>query len=336
MMKTTTLSCVFLMMAMTLSVTLPDRLQAQPQYALLHSSTSNNVFPFNSTTNQRQWVYYPSDFPGAPSGFITTIYIRASAVVSPNFTNLTIMMGNTTLNTLSTGPWPLAGMDTVLFAPSFSTSSLTNNWIAFPLQTPFFYTGTSNFLVLASQGGYSPGFSVPQGTETARSLYGTSTSPTGTIQDRLADFGFDLMPITAPNDAGIWAFTSPQSPALPGNETVKVLLRNFGTDTLNSATVNWSVNGIAQTSVPWTGMLMPQGDTATVTLGTYNFPLGAHTIKSWSTLPNSVADTINQNDTASMSLYVCNLLSGVYTVGDTTADYLTISDAVGAVGACGV
>ncbi len=145
-----------------------------PQYSLVNASPITNTIPFNSaTSNQREWIFYPSDFPGAPSGLISTIYIKASAVVSPSFTNLTVMAGPTTLSTFTAGPWITSGLSTVLFAPTWSGSTIAGNWLPIPLQTPFYYDNTSNFIVLVSQGGYSPGMSIPQGTVTARSLFGS-------------------------------------------------------------------------------------------------------------------------------------------------------------------
>ena len=96
------------------------------------------------------------------------------------------------------------------------------------------------------------------------------------------------------------------------------------------------VKGVDQTSYAWTGTLAPSGIAPGILLGNYNFPLGTSSIAAWTSLPNGQLDSISQNDTATKSVIACNLLSGVFTVGDSTADYLTISDAVGAVGACGV
>ncbi|MBP7850584.1 MAG: hypothetical protein KA053_09965, partial [Lentimicrobiaceae bacterium] len=138
------------------------------------------------------------------------------------------------------------------------------------------------------------------------------------------------------NDAGISAITAPNSPISPGLNDVIVSIENHGTDTLTSAQIGWSVNGVNQTSYAWTGTLAPSGIAPGILLGNYNFPLGTSSIAAWTSLPNGQLDSISQNDTATKSVIACNLLSGVFTVGDSTADYLTISDAVGAVGACGV
>ncbi|HRY99779.1 MAG TPA: LamG domain-containing protein, partial [Bacteroidales bacterium] len=137
-------------------------------------------------------------------------------------------------------------------------------------------------------------------------------------------------------DAGAWQITAPVSPISPGLEQVKLSIRNFGTDTLNSATLGWSVNGVAQTSQSWTGPLYPGDvDTGNV-LGSYNFPLGTHTIKAWTSLPNGMADTVNFNDTVTASITCANVLNGVYYIGGAGADFPTINAAVTAAIAAGV
>ena len=171
-----------------------------PQY-FITGGTSNNNFPLNSTTsNKVQWIYHPSNFPGAPMGNITHIYLNvgtAPAGGSSTFTNFTVKMGYTAASTTVTGPFT-TGLTTVKGPMTFSLTGITSgNWIQIPLTTPFFWDGSQNFIVEVSQTAYVTGFSVKQNSSTAlgnRRIWGLVTSATGTAGAGLADFGFDIIP----------------------------------------------------------------------------------------------------------------------------------------------
>jgi hypothetical protein len=93
-------------------------------------------------------------------------------------------------------------------------------------------------------------------------------------------------------DAGLTLIDAGDCVGLKG---VAVELKNFGVDTLFSATINWSVNGVAQTAYSWSDTLIT-GEVALVTIGSYNFstsvPLVAYT-----SAPNSSTDGNAANDT---------------------------------------
>lgn len=167
------------------------------QYTYSITSSVGNSIPLGGTTNVRQNIYYPSDFPTAPVGTITKIYYQPSSGTSYSFTTLVIKMGYTSLNTFTAGPFA-TGLTTVYSnTASFTTNS--GGWIEIPLQTPFFYTASQNFIVEASQQGYSPSMSTICDNSTAatdRTLYGTTSSSTGSLQARVMRLGFDLTPGT--------------------------------------------------------------------------------------------------------------------------------------------
>jgi hypothetical protein len=143
------------------------------------------------------------------------------------------------------------------------------------------------------------------------------------------DIGADEFAIPSANDAGMTAFAAPLPAFASGVKTVKVLLFNHGSDTLKSATLNWQINGVTQSSSSWSGNLAT-GASDTVSLGTFNFAGGiGYNLKAWPTLPNGVADTINYNDTLTkIDLYAG--LAGVYTVGGTLPDFNTLNAAFNA------
>ncbi|MEI6765154.1 MAG: right-handed parallel beta-helix repeat-containing protein [Bacteroidota bacterium] len=140
-------------------------------------------------------------------------------------------------------------------------------------------------------------------------------------------------------DIGADEFTTPASDAglttidagltfCPGNSNVYVKLKNYGTSTLTSATIVWSVNAVAQVSYSWTGSLASGATTSSFAIGTYSFVQGVpYTIKAASANPNGVTDPFIWNDSAQiLNKYVS--MNGLYTIGGTTPDYATFNLAV--------
>lgn len=188
----------FLIFAVALSV------QSSAQQYLYSGTTEiSNLFPFASnTSNFRQSVYHPADFPTAPAGNITAIYLKASAAVTPNITNLTVKMGNTAMIIYPDGTF-LTGLQTV-YSGSYNQSSITGNYIKIPLLTPFPYDPAKNFVVELSQSGYTTGFSLMQGSVgvTSRSIYGNVNNTSGTLTHRLPTMGFDMSGSMATTEVG--------------------------------------------------------------------------------------------------------------------------------------
>ncbi|MCZ7556702.1 MAG: hypothetical protein M5R41_09915 [Bacteroidia bacterium] len=134
---------------------------------------------------------------------------------------------------------------------------------------------------------------------------------------------------SVPNDIGIASIDSPTS-FCAGTHPVSVTLKNSGTNQVTSATINWSINGTPQTAYSWTGLLdtlsVSTRETS-VTLGNRNFLAGVpYTIVAWTTNPNGVPDTVNNNDTA--TVIVKAALSGTYTIGGVSPNYATFTAAV--------
>jgi hypothetical protein len=159
---------------------------------------------------------------------------------------------------------------------------------------------------------------------------------------------------TNPNYREIQVF-SPQSGPLPDNDAgvshiinpapliytsaptpVNVRIKNFAGDTLSKVSVGWSVNGVVQTPFQWTGSLAEHVVSPVLTIGSFAFPTGQHTVRVWTSLPNDSVDEAFFNDTMALNILVCNgVLAGHYTVG-TGGDYATFQDAQNAMMQCGI
>lgn len=122
---------------------------------------------------------------------------------------------------------------------------------------------------------------------------------------------------TVGDDAALLSMTSPVS-APPGVQNINVLLKNYGSTTLTSATIGWSINGGATTNYNWTGSLAP-GGFETVTIASPNLAFGQQNVTATVTSPNGNSDAAPSNNTASTSVLICNPLSGNYTINSGAA-----------------
>lgn len=95
-------------------------------------------------------------------------------------------------------------------------------------------------------------------------------------------------------DAGVVSVTQPTSMSTANqNVNVSCVIKNFGTSTLNSIPVNYSVNAGPATTQTWTGTLAPNGTTAFSFTVPYVSPSGPHDLCVWTSL---AGDTATWND----------------------------------------
>ncbi len=140
-----------------------------------------------------------------------------------------------------------------------------------------------------------------------------------------------------PVDAGIEEIDNPKVSAISGvPQEVIVKLKNYGTSTLNSANITWSLNSVVQSTYLWTGSLA-FGATQLVVIDTAAFQGGTYCIDAWTSLPNGVADTVNTNDTATSCFNAC--LAGTFTIGPPITgnwDFYSFNSALNALTAAGI
>jgi hypothetical protein len=138
-------------------------------------------------------------------------------------------------------------------------------------------------------------------------------------------------------DAGVESIDYPISPSNTGSVPVHVTVKNYGAADLNKVKVDWSVNGQMQPTVTWTGLLTPGLAIDSMLLGNYNFQSGPALIKAWTKDPNDSTDGWALNDTALKTIIACTgNLHGTFTVGGSNPDFMTLNDALFALGYCGI
>lgn len=161
---------------------------------------------------------------------------------------------------------------------------------------------------------------------------GTGILSTGTDIDgetrnlSTPDLGADeFIPVSL--DAAVTALLSPTL-SCQEEQSIKVVVTNMGADTLDHFTLQWTINGLAQSDILINQTLLPQGDTTHVTLSSYVFGNQSDSIRIWTTLPNDSSDLQTDNDT--LSFHFRLPLNGTYTIGGASPDFTTISDAAAA------
>ncbi|MES2778330.1 MAG: T9SS type A sorting domain-containing protein [Bacteroidota bacterium] len=117
------------------------------------------------------------------------------------------------------------------------------------------------------------------------------------------------------------------------NNELRVVVRNYGYNFVGSLRVNYKVDNNAVVSQLFSVSLNPF-DTSSVVFSPFIIPNGIHSIKVYTTAPNSNVDTIRYNDTITSPLSYP--LSGIYTVGGLSPDYRTIDSAIYELGIRGV
>ncbi|MCX6351017.1 MAG: right-handed parallel beta-helix repeat-containing protein [Bacteroidetes bacterium] len=130
-------------------------------------------------------------------------------------------------------------------------------------------------------------------------------------------------------DAGVYTLDSPAYTGCGGTRDVWVTVANYGTGTLTSFKVNWSVNGTAQTAYSYsssTGITI--GQMLQVKLGSYTFTTGStYAMKFYTSSPNGLSTDPNpSNDTIAKSMAASGL-TGTYSIG-TSGTWTTFTAAV--------
>jgi len=141
--------------------------------------------------------------------------------------------------------------------------------------------------------------------------------------------------VPSPRDANLVNFTSPVMPFDAGIQPVRVRLFNEGLETLNSAFINWEVNGIPQIPYSWAGVL-PFGEKSDeIEIGSYLFSQGGiNSFRIWVSSPNNATDFNRFNDTIRTRLGAS--LCGNYTIGGSNPDFPNFTEAVFALNSAAV
>ena len=107
---------------------------------------------------------------------------------------------------------------------------------------------------------------------------------------------------------------SPSGTVSSGTQTVKVIVRNYGNNSVAGYNVNYKVAGGSTVSQAVSNTLAScANDTITFTT-TFSHTVGCTNLNAWTSAPNSTTDGNATNDTATSNFGVA--MSGTFTVGE--------------------
>jgi len=116
------------------------------------------------------------------------------------------------------------------------------------------------------------------------------------------DIGADEFDIF-PNDAQLYAIYQPSPIVAIGTMSIKISLRNMGTNNLTSDSIYYQLDNNTPMGYLWTGNLTPLDIDDHILIGTQTITAGNHTLKVWSSKPNNTTDFTPYNDTISLDLF---------------------------------
>ncbi len=313
------------------------------RYAYVYTAAELGI-PSGSSITSLAW-YKGNNTETVGNGQLK-IYLKNSAV-----TNYT---ANTAWTTLISGLTP--SMDASVAVPA------TIGYIPYTLTTPFVYTGGGLEIMVewdisAVAGNPTTGaFNWRYNLVTDRNMGRVNTTLTAMAAQDLSitnngiaslnDFRpWIQIAYSAPIalNPGLGAFTSPASPLCTGPTNITLPLNNLGTNALTNATIDWTVNGVAQTPYSFSGNLAGNGGTTSITLGTIN--VLANTLYSISATISDANNGGTDGDLTNNSRSLTNLqngLSGAYTInaaqatgGNNFQSFTDMASALNNRGLCG-
>lgn len=139
---------LFVMISFTFSQT--------PQFYNYNTAGAGNTFPFGSATGRMvQFLILPGEINQPTptiSGNITKLYCMIAASFGPlTYTNLRILLGQSTITTFPTGVFYTGDRDTVYKRASVSITGTLLNWLEFELDHPFAYDSTKSLIIQIEQ-----------------------------------------------------------------------------------------------------------------------------------------------------------------------------------------
>ncbi|MFH1319535.1 MAG: GEVED domain-containing protein [Bacteroidota bacterium] len=236
---------------------------------------------------------------GMTLGFINSLAFNVAVPQGTPLVDFTIKIKNTSASATTT-TFDNVGLTTV-WGPQTYTETI--GWNVHAFSSPFLWDGSSNLLIETC-------FNNTSYTYNALTYYtpttfnsvvwvnqdasGVCNVSTGNTSVNRPNMRFEVSP-PAPVDAGISSITSPASGCdLTNSEIITVNISNYGTDTIFSVDVYYSVNGgapvmetVNDTILTWNSLLYSFATTVDMSAP------GIYLIDAWTGL---AGDTINLND----------------------------------------
>jgi len=133
--------------------------------------------------------------------------------------------------------------------------------------------------------------------------------------------------VTPSNDAGVLEIDEDKTFAA-NSDSVYVVIKNFGKDTLKSVEINWKVNGQQYSTYYWQGSLAQGSSSSILAIGYFDLkPSVSYQVSVWTSSPNNKSDGLTFNDKLEISdKYI--VLKGNYTIGKVNSDFTDFTSAI--------
>lgn len=132
---------------------------------------------------------------------------------------------------------------------------------------------------------------------------------------------------TTNNDAGVYALANPSGKFNANtSQQIQVTIKNWGTNNLDSMTVNWSIDGAVKVPVKYYPQpaLAPFAE-ATITIGVASFPTNSFSaLRVWTTNVNGATDANSGND--AMVRWIAPRVSGTFNIAQGSGNPNTFPD----------
>jgi Ni,Fe-hydrogenase III small subunit len=179
---------------------------AQPQYYNYNNGTSSNTFPFGQVSGKAvNWLFLPGDFnqpsPLPPGQRITKVYFFITTAGTRTFTNLHILMAqSSSLTTLTSGQFYPGPWDTVFYKATTTLTATANGWMSIELSRPYVYNPARSLIMFVGQcGATGSGMYIRQSTITnirrVWSVGGCPFTPYTGGDAAIVNFGVDVEPV---------------------------------------------------------------------------------------------------------------------------------------------
>jgi hypothetical protein len=340
-----------------------DESGASEGYVILQDgSSSEEYYPFrhNYGYSRSMSLFPAAEIDNRAKGFISKIALRVSVAGDTVFPMKvwlkTVPASKTTWDaTTDNIEWNVLTQDaTLVYDTNFHFA--TTGWVDIPLSVPYLYTHTDNLVVMFEQncgaasctgGGYMSTYSKYYHSSTATDKYWRKNSDNNLpsistdlyIENNRPDLRISVVPLCVDtHSVALLSIDSPQSTGVIAavEKPVRVTIQNKGRQNLTSCTLNWTLNGVSNPSVVYSGNL-PEEFTDTITIGSY-FPVADKydTIDVWVSMPNGKLDTTTIDDTLTIAPLGCTApLSGSVTVG-TAGSFASVNEVFNIIRHCGV
>lgn len=176
---------------------------AQMYYNHADTTGTANAFPFMMSGGKAVNTLIRSGEMGpVPSGQqITKVYFFMAANATRTFTDLIILMAQSTITTFSTGHFYEGPYDTVYYRASVTLTSINNRWMGIELDKPFAYDTSQSLILFVGQCA-STGTSMTvrnktySGIRRVWSVGGCPFVPYNSGDGAVVGFGIDVAPLT--------------------------------------------------------------------------------------------------------------------------------------------